>query len=252
VDGTDRAGGAGDRNGSRIYGQSLWFGFYYDDVQAIVNNPAIRTMGGAAASLVRGDATSGLDGAPGYRPLTVATYALDYAIAGTHPWSYHATNVVLFIATALAVYALAIALGAGSAGSLVAALVTLAHPLAVEAAVYPSARSSVLAALAMIASLAALARAWRGGSRAWYAAAFAAAGVACLSKESAVILPALAWWSRRPACLPVWRRMSADVSDGSRRSRRSWPPISTCTMWWLRCRGLPSRTGRRRALRLSW
>ena len=217
--------------GLGIYGQSLWFGFYYDDVQAIVNNPAIRTMGGAAASLVRGDATTGLDGAPGYRPLTVATYALDYAIAGIHPWSYHATNVVLLIATALAVYALAIALGAGSAGSLVAALVTLAHPLAVEAAVYPSARSSVLAALAMITSLAALARAWRGGSRAWYAAAFAAAGVACLSKESAVILPALAWCVTAP-------RLSPGVASDVRRRLRWVAPFAALVAAYLIVHGV--------------
>ncbi len=199
--------------GLAIYGRSLWFGFYYDDVQAIVNNPAIRTMGGAAASLLRGDATTGLDGAPGYRPFTVATYAMDYAIAGIHPWSYHATNLVLLIATALAMYALATALGAGSAGALAAALVTLAHPLAVEAAVYPSARSSVLAALAMIASLALLTRAWRGGSRRWYAASVAAAGLACLSKESAVILPALAW------CVTTPRLSPGTASDVNRRVR---------------------------------
>jgi tetratricopeptide (TPR) repeat protein len=63
--------------------------FVFDDVQAIVENPTIRGLSGQAFSPPAGGLTvSG-------RPVLNFSFALNHAISGLTPWSYHAVNLMI-------------------------------------------------------------------------------------------------------------------------------------------------------------
>jgi len=90
------------------------------------------------------------------RPLTDYTYAINYAIGGLDPFSFHLTNVLLHAVNGVLVYAIAwltlglpvfaARYGAGRrAIAFAAAALFAAHPLATETVAYVSSRSEVLA-----------------------------------------------------------------------------------------------------------
>ena len=69
--------------------------FTFDDTYIIADNPAVTGEGGLARIFSshywatvdpRGDL---------YRPLTIATYWLNYRLAGPSPWSFHLVNLLL-------------------------------------------------------------------------------------------------------------------------------------------------------------
>src|SRR5262245_52353007 len=64
----------------------------YDDVHAIVENPAVHALDLRAIFLTPswwGTYTAV------YRPVTVLSFALDYAVHGVEPFGYHLVNVLL-------------------------------------------------------------------------------------------------------------------------------------------------------------
>src|SRR5687768_6390253 len=62
-----------------LYLPSLGGGFLYDDQGLILDNRAIRDLG-ALPQILRADPS---------RPLLSLTWALNYAVSGLEPWSYH-------------------------------------------------------------------------------------------------------------------------------------------------------------------
>ncbi|MFC1527104.1 tetratricopeptide repeat protein [Candidatus Latescibacterota bacterium] len=124
-----------------------------------------------------------------YRPLLMVTYALNYAVSGYEPWSYHLVNVVVHAVCTYAVYQIARALGLELALAGLAALLFGLHPIHSEAVDYVSSRSELLAAGFVLAAL------WlhlRHAQARWAPAATGvlfAAGLGC--KSVAIVLPAL-------------------------------------------------------------
>jgi len=132
-----------------------------------------------------------------YRPLPKLSLGLDYAFWGLDPRGYHATDVVVFACAALALYWLARSLlGERSCGGALAALAFfLLHP--VHATVVPalSRRPDMMCVLFLCLGLAATAHGARRGRwrRGYLAAATLATALALSSKETAFVLPPLAW-----------------------------------------------------------
>ena len=137
------------------------------------------------------------------RWLTDATYALVYLAFGYDIPAQRAFNVAAHAAVATALFALAARMG----GTLLqdgrtrwlafaGALLFLAHPVAVYGAGYLIQRSTVLATLFSVLALFCIAAAVRAAAprpaALWYAGAAAAYLLAVLSKEHAVMLPAVA------------------------------------------------------------
>jgi hypothetical protein len=123
-----------------------------------------------------------------YRPVVMASFAVDRALWGAWPPGFHATNVALHVAVAGLLASLAHAAGLGAGVSLAAALVFLAHPVQTEAVTYVSGRTDVLCALFALAGLLAWRRT-RNGLDVWAVACGAAFAAALLCKEAAVLLP---------------------------------------------------------------
>ena len=204
--------------GLALYGGALDAGFYYDDRQAIVENPSIRSWASAWSWVATGSAASARDDVPVpmYRPVTLASYAADYALWGMSPVWYHASQLALFIVAAWLAAAVAFRLIGDRLAGFAAGLVVLIHPANVEAALYLSARSSVLAGFFTLLAVYAWIRHLEtpGRPRGWYALVLGATGFALGAKESAVIIPILLWVmaDRGAAAHPGWpRRPDRDV-----------------------------------------
>jgi hypothetical protein len=173
-------------------------------------------------------AVSGEVGTEGYyRPLTVATFAANYALGRLDPFGYLVMNLVLHIAVSWMVYGVGCRLLGDWRWALVAAVVFALHPVNAEAVNYIVARSSLLAALGALAAFWAFLR-WRdGGGWAWPVLGAAVFAAALFSKESASLI--IPMWASLAGSL-LQSRASADGRGSLRWSRRSS----------RRCRGAPS------------
>jgi Flp pilus assembly protein TadD len=82
------------------YAGSLGGAWVYDDVPAIVENPTLRSLGTAwFPPVASGSPVSG-------RPVVNVSLALNYALTGLRPWSYHLTNALIHVAAMLVLFGL--------------------------------------------------------------------------------------------------------------------------------------------------
>jgi tetratricopeptide (TPR) repeat protein len=194
------------------YSNSFQTGLVFDSAMAITRDARIQAVTPQNLRLIlteeywHGSTTSGL-----YRPLTTASYLLNYAVLGngTHPAGYHWVNFVLHAVNVSLVYLLGIlVLGAPAPALALAALWGL-HPLLTESVTNVVGRADLLAAFGVLAGLlcyvkSASATGWRKLS--WLAAMVVAQAVGIFSKENAAVLPGIILlydltWRRRAA----WR-----------------------------------------------
>jgi len=123
-----------------------------------------------------------------FRPLVMASFAVDRALWHGAPAGFHLTNVVAHLAVAWLVGTLADALGLGPGVALASTLVFAAHPVQTEAVTYVSGRTDVFCALFVLLG----ALAWRraaGAADRFAVASAAAMAAAVLSKEAAIAMP---------------------------------------------------------------
>jgi len=172
--------------------------YVQDDHVAVEDNDVV-AHGDLATIFGAGywDATRGGDRSL-YRPLTVASYAAERAVAGTaRPAVSHAVNLVLHAAVCWLVFLVAVSCGIEAGPALLAALLFAVTPAKSEAVANVVGRAELLAALF---TLAGVRLAMNEGSRASAWAAGACAAAACASKETgfaALPLIALAAWGSR-------------------------------------------------------
>jgi tetratricopeptide (TPR) repeat protein len=128
------------------YLNSISGALIYDDVNAIVRNPAVVERD--AVRIARTASWFTPNGEfDAYRPVTTATFAANYAIDGLDPLGYHAVNVALHAAVCV-VLALVLAKVTGDVPlSLLAAFLFAAHPVHTEAVASVVGRAELLAAL---------------------------------------------------------------------------------------------------------
>jgi hypothetical protein len=186
------------------YANSFSALYLFDDGAAILDNPTIRHFGTALAPPANGTPVSG-------RPLVNLTFAVDDAISGRAVWSYHATNVLIHLLAALALFGLvrrtlelpAIAARFRSAALEIAGTVALlwaVHPLQTEAVTYLSQRAEELMGLFYILTLDAFVRGVTGADRRWLAASVAACLAGMASKEVMISAPLLVLLFDRTFC----------------------------------------------------
>jgi tetratricopeptide (TPR) repeat protein len=170
---------------------ALAAGFVWDDRALIVGNVLIRRLH-HIPNFFR-EPFLGLY----YRPVVMASFALEYALWGLRPLGYHATNVALHAANSVLVYyVLAWAFRARPA-ALVAALLFASHP-AHKGVVAIADRTGILAAFFFLVSLALFVqyrlladRRAPGRRAACYAGSLLACALALFSKEETIMLPAV-------------------------------------------------------------
>lgn len=177
------------------YLASVGYGFVYDDGPIIANNAALHARSGmlTAWRVAYWPAEWGSAGL--YRPVVQFIYALLWNLSAGAPRLFHAYAVVLYALCAVAVlFVLARALPMRAA--LIGALLFAADPLHVESVANVAGSAEIVAALASIACVMVLVRAFdeQPGAIAWRTAAGSAAllAIALGAKESAATVPALA------------------------------------------------------------
>ena len=160
---------------------ALWNGFVFDDRYIVVLNPMVHEPSGVWRVFAEPYWPGNLAGAM-YRPLAVATYALDWMVDGA-AW-FHAVNLLWHAGASVAVAVLADR-WAGRGAALVAGLLFAVHPVHVEAVANVVGRNELMATLfTLLAVYAAVERRSVG----WTAVALVG-GI--LSKENAAVAPAL-------------------------------------------------------------
>jgi uncharacterized membrane protein len=125
--------------------------FLYDDINAIVDNPSIR-IGWPPWEAMLAPLQSTVAG----RPVVNLTLALNYAVSGLNPWSYHAFNLAVHIANALLLFGLLRRTWKGERAEEIAfavALLWLVHPLLTDCVTYTVQRTELLMAFFLLLTL---------------------------------------------------------------------------------------------------
>ncbi|MBZ0220964.1 MAG: tetratricopeptide repeat protein [Candidatus Methylomirabilis sp.] len=174
-----------------VYAPSLWHGFVnWDDPVYVLENPYIRSLDGPSVRFMLTSFYSA-----NWHPLTLFSYALDYAIWGKDPFGYHLTNNVLHALNTgiAALLAFRVASLAGIKAPLLAAAVTAAlfglHPVHVESVAWVSERKDLLCAFFFLLAALSYLRYATASSRGWYLASLALFALSLASKPMAVTFP---------------------------------------------------------------
>jgi|CZKI01.1.fsa_nt_gi tetratricopeptide (TPR) repeat protein len=201
-----------------VYARGLGGLFLYDDVDSIVGNASIRHFS-AALLPPAGLTVSG-------RPVLNLSFAINYAVSGAGAWSYHALNIAIHGAAALALFGivrrtLATPLaGSRSEGECLGiasavALLWAVHPLQTESVAYVVQRGESLMGLFYLTSLYAFVRLTAAGSLAgvWAAVSVAACLLGMGTKEAMATAPLVIFLYDRTFAAgsfrEAWRRRKA-------------------------------------------
>lgn len=173
-----------------VYAPSLSNGFVgLDDPGYVYRNPRIRGF-----DLVWAFTTPVIGT---WCPLTLLSFALDYAVWGLSPFGYHLTNTLLHAANAFMVALLAGRLARGAPRlrlflfALSSGILFGLHPIRAESVAWVSERKDVLSAFFFLASVhlyVGYARAQKGAA-AWYSLTLLFFVLSLLSKAMAVTMP---------------------------------------------------------------
>ncbi len=179
--------------------------FIFDDTMAITDNPTIRDLGRIGDVLSPPTA-----GSAGSRPLVNLTLALNYAVSGLDPWSYHGFNLAVHILAGLTLFGIVRRTlvrrgGNGPGGAAVAdstlwafaaALLWTVHPLLTESVTFVIQRTESLMGLFYLLTLYCFIRSVAEeeagqavGRRVWSVLAVLACFLGMASKEVMVTAP---------------------------------------------------------------
>jgi tetratricopeptide (TPR) repeat protein len=123
-----------------LYANSLENGFLlWDDQSYIVENTLIQKLSWSHIYQIFSSILVG-----NYTPVTILSYAWDYAIWKLDPRGYHLTNLLLYLIDTFLVYILASKIFQRPPFALLSTLIFLVHPLHVESVTWLSARKDVL------------------------------------------------------------------------------------------------------------
>jgi protein O-mannosyl-transferase len=193
------------------FANSLPNDFILDDYAIVATNAAIRTISPVQNLLTPywGKHST----APGYRPLTIFSFSLEFPL--WHRWAggYRLTNLLIHTINGFLIFLLARSLLQSLGGALLAGAMYLAHPIHTEPVVGLVGRSELLAAMFFLL-------AWLLFRQRRMALCVLAFGLSLLSKENAIAFPAVialdTLISERSlkGLLRHWQRLGAVLSVG--------------------------------------
>ena len=178
--------------GFLAYGNSLKGEFLYDDEYLVKSNTYITDWSNTGRIFTEYIGAGGGIDFRFYRPVQILTYLVDYSLWKLDARGYHLTNILLHIGAAVCVFLFFIIIGAGWPSSFTGAVLFLLHPIHTEAVSYISGRADCLALIFIILALIFYIRAVRTDKPFFYIVMFLGYLLALLSKESALVFPALA------------------------------------------------------------
>jgi len=187
-----------------VYARTLSFGFVFDDIENILNNPVVLKFQPSQSWQLFLQPS---------RALTTMSYCINHYIFGFEPAAFHSVNVLIHVVNSVLVFGIAffvakrwlptdkVAIFSAAAGMIFAL-----HPLQSEAVVYVYGRSSSICALFYLGSLLMMLVGLSSpGHRRffWFICAAVAAVLAWKAKEEAITLPLVA--AGILALISLWR-----------------------------------------------
>lgn len=187
------------------YARSLGDGFCFDDQGIVVGNALVSE--GRWGAILHTDYWSATGEHTGlYRPLTIASFALNHLIFGGQPWAYHLGNVLLHLGATSLLYLLA-SVWLAPFGALLAGLCFGLHPAISEAVIGVVGRGELLSACLGLAGVWFLTAHPKHRQTLPQLAGFILLAAAPLAKESGICfaLGVMVWgfWYHRPRPL-LW------------------------------------------------
>ena len=166
-------------------------GFAFDDLPIIVENSRMHSLAHWWQLFAQGYWPPAIGGDL-YRPVTMLGFAIQWAIGGGSPLVFHVVSIVLYALVCAAFFGILLELLPAWAAWLGAALFAV-HPLHVEAVGNVVGQSELLAALFVCLALLVFLRSRRRGSVSLRDTSIIVLLyiLGCLSKEHAIVLPAL-------------------------------------------------------------
>jgi 4-amino-4-deoxy-L-arabinose transferase-like glycosyltransferase len=170
---------------------SLGHDFTYDDRYVIMLNERVHSL----RTFWRFFAQSYWPpkyGGDGYRPVVILLFTLQWVLGGGAAWVFHLTNILLAVATALAVYWMALAL-LPPAGAWIAAALFAVHPVHVEVTGNMVGQAELLVGLSVAVAMGVYLRRRRDGTVDTRTVGLLALlfGIALFSKEHGAVFPIL-------------------------------------------------------------
>ena len=168
-----------------IYSNSLNNEFVFDDIPLNVENREIKQLANIPEHM-------GLTGKiPYYRPLRIASYAVDYHFYKLNPWGYHLSNIIFHIITAWLLFLIVNRLSKNHIIAAAAALLFITHPVNTESIAYISGRRDILTALFYLLGFYFFLKHRETKKVFWFPCILLSYLLALSSKEMAVTLPAM-------------------------------------------------------------
>ncbi len=193
-----------------VYGKTLSFGFtYFDDDTLILNQfDALQHLSMA------GNAFRSLFLEVYYRPIVTLSLMLDAQIGGMAPWIYHGSNVVYHVIVCWLIYYLLRRLSVSSLPALLACLLFTVHPIVTQAVAWIPGRNDTLMLLFLLLMLLAYMNYRESGIWYWLLAHWIFAGMALLTKETALIFPGIILLYHLVIARASWNSRTLIVSAG--------------------------------------
>jgi protein O-mannosyl-transferase len=182
--------------------------FLFDGILGIAQNPVFRELWPPWAPMT-GTA----------RPFADWSFAVNYALGGINTWGYHAVNLAIHTAAALALFGivrrtllsarLAARFAAAAWGlALAVAILWLLHPLQTQSVTYIYQRYESLMGLFILLTLYGFIRAQDASHpNRWYVVSVVCCLLAMTSKEVAAVAPLLVLWYDRAMVASSWREI---------------------------------------------
>jgi hypothetical protein len=172
-------------------GTSLGNGFALDDLALVAGNSRVHSLD-QWWRLFALPYWPPQYGASLYRPVVTLGYALQWIAGNGSPWVFHLASVALYVGVCVAVLALLLEI-TSPMGAVVGAALFAVHPVHVEAVANVVGQCELIAAVASLTACVIYVRARRVGpvGPAAFCSIAVLFAIACLSKEHALLLPAL-------------------------------------------------------------
>jgi hypothetical protein len=172
---------------------ALWGGFVWDDINNLVTTDRLRHWSSLIESFRHNAMWSAERAQPvigTYRPLSLASFVIDFQLYGRNPTGFHFSSLVLHATATLALFGFLLRWVATPLTAAAIALLWAVHPVDVEAVAWINGRSEILALLFGVLALRVVSVERLGPGRVLGAGALLL--LAMLGKESGLVFAPLA------------------------------------------------------------
>ena len=170
-----------------VYGRTLTFGFTYFDDDTLILNQFDKLQ---HLSMVW-DAFRSIFLEAYYRPIVTLSLILDAHIGGIAPWMYHFSNVAYHVIVCCLIFYLLRRFSVSSLPALFACLLFAVHPVVTQAVAWIPGRNDTLMVMFLLLMLIAYIHYRESGAWYWLLSHWVFAGIAMLTKETALIFPGI-------------------------------------------------------------